>query len=116
MIERVELRRPAEGWITLLLMAGLALILGWSIDEPAYVNGHGAMTDFLATCALMGVATGFAGPKLGWGRWTTHIVGATFGALLIPVLAGQAAHPGASIGQAFRFVADGSVNAYLDLA
>ena len=91
MIERLEVRRPAEGWITLLLMLALGFILAWAIDDPAWVNGHGELTDFLATCAIAGVLIGFAGPKLGWGRWTTHLIGATFAALVIPILAGQAA-------------------------
>ena len=38
----------------------------------------------------MGVAVGFVGPKVGWGRWTTHGIGALFAALLIPILAGWA--------------------------
>ena len=115
-LERLNLRRPAEGWITLLIMIGLAFILGWSIDDPAWVNGHGELTDFLATCGIAGVLIGFFGPKLGWGRWTTHLLGATFAALVIPILAGQAGHPGWSIGEAFHEVARGSINAYLDLA
>ncbi len=116
MMERLEVRRPAEGWITLALMLALGFILAWAIDDPAWVNGHGELTDFLATCAVAGVLIGFAGPKLGWGRWTTHLVGAAFAALAIPILAGQAALPGATVGQAFHFTAEGSVNAYLDLA
>ena len=64
----------------------------------------------------MGVAVGFIGPKVGWGRWTTHGIGALFAALLIPILAGWAMKPGSGIGEAFRITADGSVDAYLDLA
>ncbi len=116
MTERLEVRRPAEGWITLVLVIALAFILGWSIDDPAWVNGHGELTDLLATCGVFGALIGFIGPKVGWGRWTTHLVGAAFAALVIPILAGQGALPGASIGQAFEFTAVGSVNAYLDLA
>ena len=116
MTERLNLRRPAEGWITLVIMIGLAFVLGWSIDDPAWVNGHGEWTDFLATCGIAGVLIGFAGPKLGWGRWTTHLIGATFAALVIPILAGQARYPDMSIGEAFHAVAYGSVEAYLDLA
>jgi transglutaminase-like putative cysteine protease len=116
MTERFEVRRPAEGWITLILVVALGFILGWSLDDPAWVNGHGELTDLLATCGVLGALAGFAGPKLGWGRWTTHLIGASFAALVIPILAGQAAEPGASIGEAFHFTAAGSVNAYLDLA
>lgn len=112
----VTIRRPQEGWLVLFLVAAMGLILAWAIDEPAYVNGRGALTDGLALCALAGVAVGFVGPKVGWGRWTTHGLGAVFAALLIPVIAGWAVLPGSSVGQAFHATAVGSVEAYLDLA
>ena len=93
----LRVRRPSEGWITLALVTALALIVAWAIDDPAYVNGKGELTDCLGAFALLGVLVGFAGPKLGWGRWTTHLSGALFAALLIPVVAGWAACPGASL-------------------
>ncbi len=110
------IRRPEEGWVVLALVAALGLILAWAIDDPAWVNGRGALTDCLSVCALMGVAVGFIGPKVGWGRWTTHGIGALFAALLIPILAGWAMQPGSGIAEAFQITADGSIDAYLDLA
>ncbi len=113
---KLAIRRPEEGWVVLALVAALGLILAWAVDDPAWVNGRGALTDCLSLCALMGVAVGFIGPKVGWGRWTTHGIGALFAALIIPVLAGWAITPGSSIPDAFRITADGSIDAYLDLA
>jgi transglutaminase-like putative cysteine protease len=112
----LPIRRPREGWTVVVLVALMALILGRAIDDPAWVNGREALTDCLPLCALLGAAVGFAGPKLGWGRWTTHIVGALFAGLLVPVFAGWASLPGSTIHGAFQYAAEGSVNAYLDLA
>ena len=64
--------------------------------------------------ALAGVAFGFIGPKVGWSRWTTHGVGALFGGLVIPIVAGMAVAPGSSIGGAFDRSASDVVKAYFD--
>jgi transglutaminase-like putative cysteine protease len=114
--EPFRLRRPEEGWTVLALVAVLGLVLAWAIDDPAWVNGRAALTDGLPLCAILGIAVGFGGPKLGWGRWTTHLVGAMIAALVVPILAGTAILPAASIPEAFRFTASGTVDAYLDLA
>lgn len=108
--------RPEEGWLVVTLTAVLALILAWAIDDPAWVNGRGALTDSLPLCAMAGLAFGMVGPKVGWGRWTTHAIGAVFAGLLIPILAGWASVPGSSAWAAFRFTADGTAEAYLDIA
>ncbi len=106
---------PEEGWSVVVLVAVLALIIGTAIDEPGWVNGRGYLTDCLSEIALLGALVGFAGPKLGWGRWRTHLVGAVFAGLLIPMIAGWAVLPGVSAAQAFRVTADGTLQAYLDL-
>ena len=97
-------------------MLVIVLVLAWAVDDPAWVNGKADLTDGLALCAVLGMAVGLFGPKIGWGRWTTHLVGALFAGLLIPVLAGWALEPGTSVAQAFRVTADGTVQAYLDIA
>ena len=107
-------RRPEEGWLTLALVVVMMVVLASAIDDPAYVNGRGNLTDGLVWFALAGVAFGFIGPKLGWSRWTTHGVGALFGGLLIPIVAGMAIAPGSSIGGAFDASAQGIVQAYFD--
>jgi transglutaminase-like putative cysteine protease len=109
-------RRPEEGWLVVLLSATLALILAFAIDDPAWVNGRGALTDSLPLCAFAGLAFGMVGPKVGWGRWTTHVIGAIFAGLLIPILAGWALVPGKAAWDAFRFTANGTAEAYLDIA
>ncbi len=114
-LERARLR-PDEGWLTVALVIVLSIVLATAMDDPAWVNGRQALTDGLVPCALMGTAVGFIGAKVGWGRWTTHGIGALFAGLLIPIIAGWAVKPGASIAQAFHETASGTVQAYLDIA
>lgn len=109
-------RRPEEGWLALALVVVMIAVLGTAVDDPGYVNGRGNLTDCLVWFGLLGVAVGFVGPKVGWGRWTTHGVGALFAGLLIPIAAGWAILPGSSVSGAFMAAADGSINAYLDVA
>ncbi|HEY4190644.1 MAG TPA: transglutaminaseTgpA domain-containing protein [Candidatus Limnocylindrales bacterium] len=107
-------RRPDEGWLTLGLLVVMMIVLAEAIDDPAYVNGKSTLTDGLVWCALGGLAIGFIGPKVGWSRWTTHGIGALFAGLIIPIIAGFAIKPGASIGGAFDASAVGVVKAYFD--
>jgi len=106
---------PEEGWSVVALVTVLGLVVATAIDEPAWVNGRGILTDCLAWCALLGTLVGFAGPKLGWGRWTTHMIGALFAGLLLPIIAGLTVYPGVGAVRAFQLAAEGSLNAYLDL-
>ena len=80
---------PTEGWLTLLGVAAMVVALCWSIDDAKWVGGVGSVTDFLPLIGLVGVAIGFAGPKLGWGRWTTHLLGVAFAAIVLPIVAGR---------------------------
>jgi transglutaminase-like putative cysteine protease len=107
--------RPAEGWPALGLILVMALTVAWAIDDVAWVNGRSDWTDLLAICAIMGVLVGFIGVKVGWSRWLTHLMGAVFAALTIPILTGWALEPGISASGAFQLTAEGSANAYLDL-
>jgi transglutaminase-like putative cysteine protease len=109
-------RRPEEGWLTLALVALLIAVVASAVDDPSWVNGQGHLTDSLVWLGMLGVAVGFIGPKVGWGRWTTHAVGALFAGLLVPIVAGVAEFPGLSVGETFMKTASGTVNAYLDLA
>jgi transglutaminase-like putative cysteine protease len=111
-----RLTRPAEGWLTLALVAALSVIVAWAVDDPRWVNGKGELTDILGLCALGGVAIGFLGPKVGWGRWTTHLMGAVMAGLLLPIIAGWTIVHGASPGAAFHYTAAGTIDAYLDIA
>src|SRR5262249_54022600 len=115
-----RLRRPEEGWLTFALVMVMCLVLATAIDDPSWVNGHGAYTDGLVWFAAFGVIIGFAGPKLGWSRWTTHGVGALFAGIVIPIVAGMTVPVGGVVAQsipdAFHAAAEGTVNAYLDVA
>lgn len=79
---------PAEGWISLAAVVLMVTSVAWSIDDAKWVNGIGALTDFLPSVGLAGIAVGFAGAKLGWGRWTTHLMGVALAALVLPIIAG----------------------------
>ncbi len=109
-------RRPEEGWLTLLLVAVMVGVMALAVDDPAWVNGHGRLTDGLVVLALLGMAVGFIGPKVGWGRWTTHGVGALFAGLLVPILSGWYSMANPAIGAAFQKTSDEAVGAYIDLA
>jgi transglutaminase-like putative cysteine protease len=85
---RRALAGPAEGWSTLVALIVMVTSLAWSIDDARWVRGVGAWTDFLPLAGVAGIAMGFAGPKLGWGRWTTHLIGVAFAALVLPLIAG----------------------------
>ena len=79
---------PVEGWVTLAAVALIVLSLAWSVDDAKWVRGIGAFTDFLPVVGFAGVAIGFAGAKLGWSRWTTHLLGVAFAAMILPIIAG----------------------------
>ena len=114
---------PAEGWLTVLALATLLVAMAWAVDEPGWIGGNSARTDYLPNMALFGLAVGFAGAKAGWGRWTTHLVGALFAALVLPLIAGDLLLGDAvsglapvALGQRYVAAADASFEAWYDLA
>ncbi|HYH93540.1 MAG TPA: transglutaminase domain-containing protein [Candidatus Saccharimonadales bacterium] len=107
---------PAEGWLTVGLVGLLCLSLAWSLDDAQLVLGIADYTDFLTWAAIGGVAIGFIGPKVGWGRWTTILIGTILGALLVPLLVGVVLDPeDGSPGIWFTATATSVVNAFTDL-
>ena len=73
--------------------------------------------DLLVIAAVGGVLVGFIGPKVGWGRWLTFLIGAVFAALLVPLLVALVDFPGgASIGELYQTTATATVQAYVDIA
>jgi transglutaminase-like putative cysteine protease len=107
---------PAEGWTTVVLVLLLCLTLAWSLDDARWVLGRETYLDFLPIAAGGGVLAGFIGPKVGWGRWQTHLTGAVFAALLVPLFAASVAHPvDASISGLYRATAESVVAAYGDI-
>ncbi len=114
MIARV-LRGPGEGWLAVALVYVLAMSVGFAMDDVAWVLGRSTWTDVLPLCAAAGVTVGLLGPKVGWSRWTTHLVGALFAGVLLPIVAGFVVEPGLGPAAAFRITADGTVAAWEDL-
>src|SRR6478736_6928969 len=84
---------PEEGWLTLGLVLLLCLTLAWSVDGARYVLGRDEYLDFLVWAAAGGVLVGFIGPKVGWGRWLTFLIGSIFAALLVPLITTFSALP-----------------------
>ena len=118
-----RLRRPEEGWLTLGLVLLIVLILAWAVDDPGWVNGKPGLTDGLAWCAAdmrhywhRGMR--WMGRPWYWGyhRRPCCCLFFTLPVLLIPILAGWAFAPGAPVAEAFHRTAEGTVNAYLDIA
>ena len=106
---------PEEGWLTLGLVAAMAFVMAMVIDDTGWVIGKGDLTNFLWISALLGVAAGFLGTKVGWNRWVAHAIGAVFAALIVPILVGQVLKPGAGIGAQYVATADAAAGAYKDL-
>ena len=107
---------PVEGWVTLGLTLLLCLTLAWSFDDARWVLGRDAYLDFLPLAAAGGVLAGFIGPKVGWGRWTSHLVGSIFAALIVPLFVASVVHPqGASLTELYEATAASVVAAYGDI-
>ena len=108
---------PAEGWLTVGLVFFLVLPVAWSITDARWVLGRGELTAFLPWAAIGGAAWGMAAAKVGWGRWRTHVIGAVYAALIIPIFVGAVVDPQAGgIGGFFRVAAGSTVEAVLDLS
>ncbi len=108
---------PAEGWLTLACVTLICLTMAWAIDDSRWVLGNPDYLDLLVLAALGGVLVGFIGPKVGWGRWLTFLIGAVFAALLVPLLVALVDFPGgASIGELYQATAASAVQAYIDIA
>jgi transglutaminase-like putative cysteine protease len=117
MIERLRRRplAPAEGWISLLLVAAMMVTAAWSIDDAGWVLGRGDWTDFLAPIAVISVIVGFIGAKVGWNRWVAHVIGAVLAALIVPLLVGRVLVPAGSPTVQYAATASAMVQAWMDL-
>ena len=111
---------PAEGWVTLGLVLLICLTMAWALDDARWVLGQAKYLDYLVVAAIGGVLVGFIGPKVGWGRWLTYLIGSIFAALIVPLITTLAALPAGesvpSIYNLFQATSDSVVNAYLDIA
>jgi hypothetical protein len=105
-----------DGWFTVGLVVLICATLAWSLDDALLVLGRDEYTDFLFWAAMGGFAAGFLGPLVGWSRWTTHIIGAIFAALLVALLVGWVLVPdGADPGVLFQHTTNDVVAAWSDL-
>ena len=82
-------RRPVEGWLSLLAAAVMVIAFGASLVDAGWTRrefsgDHG----FLLYVGGVGLAFGFLSAKIGWGRWRTHLVGALFAGILLPLIMG----------------------------
>ncbi|HEX7472199.1 MAG TPA: transglutaminase domain-containing protein [Candidatus Limnocylindrales bacterium] len=106
---------PDEGWLTILLVLLLVLPVAWSIDDARWVLGQREWTRFLPWAIVGGAVWGMIGAKVGWGRWTTHLLGAVMAALLVPIMVGSVlVATGGSPGAWFHATSDAAVEAVLD--
>ena len=81
---------PAEGWLTLVSAALMVVVFAISLIDAGWTPGpRRAARRFLIWAGLLGFAIGVIGAKIGWGRWRTHLVGALFGGLLLPLVDGR---------------------------
>jgi transglutaminase-like putative cysteine protease len=111
---------PAEGWVTLGLVLLICLTMAWALDDARWVLGQAKFLDYLVVAAIGGVLVGFIGPKVGWGRWLTYLIGSIFAALIVPMITTISALPAGetvpSIYNLFQATSDSVVNAYMDIA
>jgi len=106
---------PAEGWLTLGLVLIMCLTLARAIDDAHWVLREEYL-DFLIFAALGGVLCGFIGPKVGWGRGLTFLMGAAFAALLVPLFTALIKLPASTpLHDLYAETAASAVSAYFDL-
>ncbi len=79
--------RPVEGWLSLFTTAAMVAIVAGSLLDANW-TGTEFDASFLPWVALVGLAFGVGGAKVGWGRWRTHVIGALFGGLVLPLVVG----------------------------
>ncbi|MEO8273072.1 MAG: transglutaminase domain-containing protein [Chloroflexota bacterium] len=113
--------RPAEGWLTLIATAVMVGIVAGSFIDANWSGGPASDAGFLTYVGLIGLAFGFFGAKVGWGRWRTHFVGALFAGIVLPLVVGGVISPAAGwdpAGLAQRYLAmyDVARNVWYDLA
>lgn len=112
---QLSLRRP-DTWATLGLVLLVCATMAWSLDDALLVLGRDEVTDFLLWAVVGGVLAGAFGPIVGWGRWTTHLIGGAFAALVVALLVGWVLIPaGGEPATLFQATTDAVVGAWSDL-
>jgi transglutaminase-like putative cysteine protease len=106
---------PAEGWSSVLLLAFMAALVGWAIDDAHWVLGDQALTDFLPWAGILGVLAGTAGAMLGRGRLVAHGLGAVLAVAFLTWAVAGVVVPGADLGSMFGIVGERVWGAWKDL-
>ena len=106
---------PAEGWLCVLLLALMAALVGWAIDDSRWVLGNRTLTNFLPWAGVLGVLWGVVAAKIGRGRLLAHVGGAVVATTYLTLVVGAQLAPGQSIGGLFQATSDSVVEAYIDL-
>ena len=94
----------------------MSVTIAWSLDDPGWVQGNHAWTDFLPFAALLGAAAGFLGAKSGWPRWAAHLSRRVLRGADPAGPRGLEPAAGRLAAAAFGAVSDAAVNAWIDLA
>jgi hypothetical protein len=106
---------PAEGWLTVALVALLCATMATSIDDAAPILARDDFTDLLVPMAILGMFAGLIGVKVGWGRWRTYAIGSVFAALIVPLAVGNVLIQEGSEFSAYESTARSLVQATIDL-
>ncbi|HEX8938907.1 MAG TPA: transglutaminaseTgpA domain-containing protein [Candidatus Limnocylindrales bacterium] len=107
---------PAEGWLTVVLVAILGISIAWSVDDARWIFGRPGLTPFLIPASLLGSLYGFLSAKAGWSRRRALPLGALAAALLLPMMVGSVLAPGEDVFAQFGASAHAVIEAYLDVA
>ena len=106
---------PAEGWASVFLLALVAALVGWAIDDSRWVLGNQSLADFLPWAGVLGVLWGVIAAKAGRGRLLAHVGGAVIATTYLTLVVGAQLAPGESIGGLFQATSNSVVEAYIDL-
>ncbi|HEV2006212.1 MAG TPA: hypothetical protein VGQ85_06310, partial [Candidatus Limnocylindrales bacterium] len=80
--------RPAEGWLTVAMVALLAATFALSLNDAGWVPDSEGSTGYLVWVAVAGALFGLIAAKAGWSRWWTYLASAVVAGLLLPFIAG----------------------------
>jgi len=106
---------PAEGWSSVLLLAVMAALVGWAIDDARWVLGSQSLTNFLSWAGALGVLWGVIAAKAGRGRLLAHVGGAVVATTYLTLVVGDQLAPGASVAGLFQATSNSVVEAWVDL-
>lgn len=84
---------PPEGLLTVALVYLMGVTVALAIDDARWFLGDETIQDFLPLAMIGGMTVELVAARVGWSRWTGHLIGAAFAALLIPLWVGERLPP-----------------------